>query len=129
MQHWRILLMIDYPTMGLIVKKLLLELGYSNVVDLNSGDELLPELRSSQADVLILDWELPQGGLSVLKQVRADFKLARLPVLMLLADGRREHLVEAIQAGVSAYLVKPFAAHALQQQLLRIQQSFTRAGR
>ena len=62
-------------------------------------------------------------GLDLLKAVRADDKLAKLPVLMLTAEAKREQIVEAAQAGVNGYVIKPFTAVTLKEKIDKILES------
>ena len=62
-------------------------------------------------------------GLDLLKAVRADDKLAKLPVLMLTAEAKREQIVEAAQAGVNGYVIKPFTAATLKEKIDKILES------
>jgi two-component system chemotaxis response regulator CheY len=66
-------------------------------------------------------------GLELLKQVRADPKLAGLPVLLLTAEAKRDQIVEAAQAGVNGYVIKPFTAQTLKDKLDKIMASRTAA--
>jgi two-component system, chemotaxis family, chemotaxis protein CheY len=59
-------------------------------------------------------------GLDLLKFIRADEKLKTLPVLMVTAEAKREQIVEAAQAGVSGYVIKPFTAETLKEKLDKI---------
>jgi len=59
-------------------------------------------------------------GIELLKAVRADGKLAKLPVLMVTAEAKREQIVEAAQAGVNGYVIKPFTAATLREKLDKI---------
>jgi len=59
-------------------------------------------------------------GLDLLKNVRADAKLAKLPVLLVTAEAKREQIVEAAQAGVNGYVVKPFTANTLKEKMDKI---------
>ena len=111
----------DYSTMRRIVKNLLNELGYPNVTEADDGATALPLLKSGNFDFLITDWNMPgMPGLELLKQVRADERLAKLPVLMLTAEAKREQIVEAAQAGVNGYVIKPFTAATLKEKIDRI---------
>jgi len=56
----------------------------------------------------------------LLKAVRADPKLTKMPVLMLTAEAKREQIVEAAQAGVNGYVIKPFTAVTLKEKLDKI---------
>ncbi len=117
----KFLVVDDFSTMRRIVKNLLQELGYANVQEADDGATALPMLKAGNFDFLITDWNMPQlPGLALLQAVRADPKLARLPVLMVTAEAKREQIVEAAQAGVSGYVIKPFTAQTLGEKLAKI---------
>jgi len=59
-------------------------------------------------------------GIDLLRAVRRDPELAGLPVLMVTAESKREHIVAAAEAGVDAYLVKPFTAATLSRKLEQV---------
>jgi len=123
----RFLVVDDFSTMRRIVKNLLQELGYANVQEADDGNTALPMLKNGNFDFVITDWNMPQmPGLELLKAVRADDKLKHLPVLMVTAEAKREQIVEAAQAGVSGYVIKPFTAQTLSEKLNKILQA--RAG-
>jgi two-component system chemotaxis response regulator CheY len=120
-QDMSFLVVDDFSTMRRIVKNLLHELGYANVTEADDGSTALPLLRSGNFDFLITDWNMPGvPGLELLKQVRADARLSKLPVLMLTAEAKREQIVEAAQAGVSGYVIKPFTATTLKEKIDKI---------
>jgi two-component system chemotaxis response regulator CheY len=117
----RFLVVDDYSTMRRIIKNLLQDLGYANIVEADDGKTALPVLQGGNIDFVITDWNMPlMPGLELLKQIRADAKLAKLPVLMVTAEAKREQIIEAVQAGVSGYVVKPFTAEVLKQKLEKI---------
>ena len=117
----RFLVVDDFSTMRRIVKNFLNDLGYNNVEEADDGTTALPLLRSGNVDFLITDWNMPQmQGLELLKLVRADPALAKLPVLLLTAEAKREQIVEAAQAGVNGYVVKPFTAQTLKDKIDKI---------
>jgi two-component system, chemotaxis family, chemotaxis protein CheY len=119
----KFLVVDDFSTMRRIVKNLLQELGYAKVEEADDGTTALPMLKSGDFDLLITDWNMPSmPGLELLKQVRADPKLAKMPVLMVTAEAKREQIVEAAQAGVSGYIIKPFTAQTLSEKLAKILQ-------
>jgi two-component system chemotaxis response regulator CheY len=75
-------------------------------------------LQAEPFDVLITDWNMPgMPGLDLLKAVRSDPKLAKMPVLMLTAEAKRDQIVEAAKAGVNGYVIKPFTAQVLAEKL------------
>lgn len=116
-----ILVVDDFSTMRRIIKNLLHDLGYQNVSEADDGNTALPMLRTGKFDFLITDWNMPgMPGLELLKIVRADAALAKLPVLMLTAEAKREQIIEAAQAGVSGYVIKPFTAVTLKEKIDKI---------
>jgi two-component system chemotaxis response regulator CheY len=117
----KFLVVDDFSTMRRIIKNLLHDLGYKNVSEADDGTTALPMLKSGKFDFLITDWNMPgMPGLDLLKQVRADATLAAMPVLMLTAEAKREQIVEAAQAGVNGYVIKPFTAATLKEKIDKI---------
>jgi two-component system, chemotaxis family, chemotaxis protein CheY len=117
----RFLVVDDFSTMRRIIKNLLHDLGYANVTEADDGNTALPILQQGAIDFLITDWNMPgMPGLELLKAVRADAKLKAMPVLMLTAEAKREQIVEAAQAGVNGYVIKPFTAVTLKEKLDKI---------
>ena len=120
----KFLVVDDYSTMRRIVKNLLHDLGYANVTEADDGKTALPLLQNGSFDFLITDWNMPgMPGLDLLKAVRSNDKLKKLPVLMLTAEAKREQIVEAAQAGVSGYVIKPFTAVTLKEKIDKILES------
>ena len=120
----RFLVVDDYSTMRRIIKNLLQDLGYANIAEADDGKTALPMLQTGSFDFVVTDWNMPlMPGLDLLKAIRADAKLKSLPVLMVTAEAKREQIVEAVQAGVSGYVVKPFTAEVLKQKLEKILQT------
>jgi two-component system, chemotaxis family, chemotaxis protein CheY len=117
----RFLVVDDFSTMRRIVKNFLNDLGYDNVQEADDGTTALPLLRSGNVDFLITDWNMPEmQGLELLKIVRSEPALKHLPVLLLTAEAKREQIVEAAQAGVNGYVVKPFTAQTLKEKIEKI---------
>ncbi|ABM61264.1 response regulator receiver protein [Halorhodospira halophila SL1] len=117
----KILVVDDFSTMRRIIKNLLRELGYNNVVEADDGNTALPILQKGGIQFLITDWNMPgMTGLELLKHVRADPNLKDLPTLMVTAEAKREQIMEAAQAGVNGYIVKPFTAATLREKIDKI---------
>jgi two-component system chemotaxis response regulator CheY len=117
----KFLVVDDFSTMRRIIKNLLHDLGYKNVSEADDGNTALPMLKTGKFDFLITDWNMPgMAGLDLLKNVRADSALASMPVLMLTAEAKREQIVEAAQAGVNGYVIKPFTAATLKEKIDKI---------
>ena len=117
----KILIVDDFSTMRRIVKNLLRDLGFTNTQEADDGQTALPMLQAGDFDFLVTDWNMPgMTGIDLLKAVRADDKLQSLPVLMVTAEAKREQIIEAAQAGVNGYVVKPFTAQALKEKIEKI---------
>ena len=117
----KILVVDDFSTMRRIIKNLLRDLGFNNTAEADDGQTALPILQQGGIDFLVTDWNMPgMQGIDLLKAVRADPKLASMPVLMVTAEQKREHIITAAQAGVNGYIVKPFTAATLKEKIDKI---------
>ena len=120
-KNMKFLVVDDFSTMRRIVRNLLRELGYSNVVEAEDGALGLAALRADKFDFVVSDWNMPNmDGLAMLQQIRADPALKNLPVLMVTAEAKKENIVAAAKAGANGYVVKPFTAATLDEKLNKI---------
>jgi two-component system chemotaxis response regulator CheY len=117
----KILLVDDFSTMRRIIKNLLRDLGFNNVVEADDGKTALPILQQGGIQFLVTDWNMPgMTGIDLVKLVRADPNLKSIPILMVTAEAKREQIIAAAQAGVNGYVVKPFTAAVLKEKLEKI---------
>ena len=117
----KILVVDDFSTMRRIVRNLLKELGFANVDEAEDGAVALQKLLGGGFDFVVTDWNMPNmDGLQLLQAIRSDPSLARLPVLMITAEAKKENIIAAAQAGASGYIVKPFTAATLAEKLQKI---------
>jgi two-component system, chemotaxis family, chemotaxis protein CheY len=117
----KILIVDDFSTMRRIIKNLLRDLGFTNTDEADDGTTALPMLQTGKYEFLVTDWNMPgMTGIDLLRAVRNDPKLVSLPVLMVTAESKREQIIEAAQAGVNGYVVKPFTAATLQEKIDKI---------
>lgn len=120
-KNMKILIVDDFSTMRRIVKNLLRDLGFNNTQEADDGLTALPMLKKGGFDFVVTDWNMPgMQGIDLLKHIRADAELKHLPVLMITAEAKREQIIEAAQAGVNGYIVKPFTAATLKEKLDKI---------
>lgn len=116
-----VLIVDDAAAMRRIVRGLLKELGFKNLREAENGQLALDELKKKKADFVVSDWNMPvMTGIDLLRAIRADDTLKTTPVLMVTAEAKQENIVEAVQAGVSNYIVKPFNAATLLEKLNKI---------
>jgi two-component system chemotaxis response regulator CheY len=117
----KVLVVDDMVTMRRIVKNILKQLGFGNVDEAENGQEALQKLRADTFGFVVSDWNMPvMTGIDMLRAIRADEKLKAIPVLMVTAEAQQSNLIEAVQAGVSNYIVKPFTAETMQEKLGKI---------
>ncbi len=121
----KILVVDDFPTMRRIVRTLMKQNGFNNFTEAEDGEQALRLLKTEgDYEMVVSDWNMPNmTGLELLKAVRADAKLKHLPFLMVTAEAEKENIIEAVKAGVSNYIVKPFTGQALKEKLDKIEQS------
>ena len=120
-KNMKILIVDDFSTMRRIIRNLLRDLGFNNTQEADDGATALPMLQVGDFNFVITDWNMPgMQGIDLLKAMRTDAKLAKTPVLMVTAEQKREQIVEAAQAGVNGYIVKPFTAVTLKEKLDKI---------
>lgn len=118
-----ILVVDDFATIRNVVKGLLKELDFNSdkVDQADDGDVAWEMLQKKNYHLLITDWHMPRmTGIELLRKVRADDRLAKLPVLVLTAEAKKEQIIEAAKAGASEYLLKPFNVDSLGKKLKKI---------
>jgi two-component system chemotaxis response regulator CheY len=121
----RILVVDDFQTMRRIIINLLRQLGFKNVAEASDGQRALEKVKGESFDLIISDWNMPNmTGMDFLKAVRADESLKAIPFIMVTAEGKKENVIAAVQAGVSNYVVKPFNAATLKEKMVKVIGSF-----
>ncbi|WP_123289691.1 response regulator [Desulfosoma caldarium] len=117
----KVLVVDDFATMRRIVKNILRELDFKDIVEAENGAAAVKILESQEIDLIVSDWNMPKmNGLELLKWVRANEKTKDLPFLMVTAEAQKENVVEAVKAKVSNYIVKPFTAAVMAEKLAKI---------
>lgn len=122
----KFLIVDDFATMRKIIKKVLIELGYTNVEEAEDGKPALDALEKAYGDgkpfqLVISDWNMPgMTGIDLLKACKADAKFKAIPFMLVTAESEQKNIVEAAKAGVSDYVVKPFNAATLKGKLEKV---------
>lgn len=120
-KNMRVLIVDDFSTMRRIIKNIMRQLGYNNIVEADDGTTAWETLNKDKIDFIISDWNMPKmSGIELLRKVRASEEFADLPFLMVTAEAQQENIIEAVQAKVSNYIVKPFTAETLGQKIDKI---------
>jgi len=119
----RILVVDDMMTMRKLVRKALTELGFSNIMEAPDGEQAWAKINDTVAinspfQLIICDWNMPNmKGIDLLKKVRASSAMKAVPFILLTAESEKDQVVEAMAAGVSEYLLKPFTKDTLGEKL------------
>jgi two-component system chemotaxis response regulator CheY len=113
----KFLVVDDSPTMRRIVCNALQEIGYSEMTEAEDGQDALEKI-DEDIDFLITDWNMPNmNGLDLAKNIRGNAQLAGLPILMVTTRGMKEDVVQAMEAEINNYVVKPFTPNVLQEKI------------
>jgi two-component system chemotaxis response regulator CheY len=119
----KILVIDDMLTMRKLVKKSLNGIGFNNVSEATDGDHAWNEIQTAVKNaapfsLIISDWNMPKmTGIDLLKKVRAFGPTKSVPFILLTAEFDRDQVVEAIKAGLSGYITKPFSMAILSEKL------------
>ena len=112
----RVLLADDSSTMRKIILRSLNAVGIPSATEASDGDEAVSMFKPGEFDLVLTDWNMPgKNGLEVVTEIRKMD--ANVPIIMVTTEAEKARVLEAIQAGVSDYLVKPFTADTLREKL------------
>jgi len=117
----KVLVVDDFQTIRNIMKSILKKLGLTNIVEADNGSSALNVLQNHKIDLVFADCNMPgMSGIELLKAVRADENLKHIPFIMVTAEAQKARILEAIKAGVSAYVIKPFTIDIIKDRLSKI---------
>lgn len=117
----KILIVDDFATMRRILKNILKKIGFTHIIEAEDGSNALKVLEKEKVDLVISDWNMPKmSGIEFLKAVRSNTAFKDLPFLMVTAEAQKQNIIEAVQAGVSNYVVKPFTEEVITEKLVKI---------
>lgn len=117
----KILIVDDFSTMRKIIRNILTQLGFKNILEADDGTTALEILSKEKVDLVISDWNMPKmSGLELLKTVRSNEAIKDLPFIMVTAEAQKENILEAIKYKVNQYIVKPFTPETLKEKLEKV---------
>jgi two-component system chemotaxis response regulator CheY len=120
-KNMSILVVDDLGSMRMQIRDLLWQMGFQNILEARDGNQAMALLERNRVDFIISDWNMPESdGMELLRHVRSHEVYEKLPFLMLTALSERENVIEAVQAKVSNYLVKPFTPESLEMKMRAI---------
>ena len=116
-----VLIVDDFATMRRILKNILRQIGFGNISEAGDGKSALKELKKEKFDLILCDWNMPEmSGLELLTTIRSDDELKNIPFIMVTAEAQKDNIIEAVKAGVSNYIVKPFTAETMGEKLKKV---------
>jgi len=114
----KILIIDDFATLRMSLRSILEQLGYSEIDEAEEGQEAIGKLKEKDYDLIISDIDMPlMNGFELLNHIKKDDNLKNIPIIFITAEAEREKIVEAIKAGLDAYITKPFSISTLQQKI------------
>lgn len=116
----RILVVDDMMTMRKLVSKCLKDIGFTNISEAADGSIAWQDIMTTDNPygLIVSDWNMPNcTGLDLLKRVRVSERHKTLPFVLVTAESEQHQIVEAVKAGVSSYVIKPFTSAALKEKL------------
>jgi two-component system chemotaxis response regulator CheY len=116
--NMKVLIVDDFATMRKIVRNVLKQIGFANMVEADNGKNALKILKKENIDLILCDWNMPEmPGIDLLKAIKSDDELKNIPFVMVTAEAQKDNILEAVKAGVSSYIVKPFTAETVSEKL------------
>lgn len=115
MEKLKLLVVDDATFIRDLVKKSIRQ-KYPNisVAEAVDGRKAQVLMGKSQFDMILCDWEMPEmDGEQLLQWVRAQPQHEKTPFIMVTSRGEKDHVLQALQSGVSEYLTKPFTNEQL----------------
>ncbi|MBT4267319.1 MAG: response regulator [Deltaproteobacteria bacterium] len=117
----RILVVDDSIGIRLAAKKVFQNLGFMQVSVADDGTTALEELKKEPFELVVADWNMPKmSGIDLLKAMRAEKSLENIPFLLVTGDDNQDNIMEAIKAGISNFMTKPYDAKVLSEKIERI---------
>ena len=114
----KILIVDDFATMRKILKNVLTQIGFKNIMEAEDGEAALKALKKDKYDLVLCDWSMPEmPGIELLGKIRSDNDLKEVPFIMVTAETNKDKILEAVKAGVSNYIVKPFTTETVDEKL------------
>jgi len=116
-----VLVVDDFSTMRRIVKNMLRQLNYNNILEADDGSTAVSILQSKKVDLIISDWNMPKmTGIELLRYVRQTESIKDTPFILVTAEAQQDNIIEAAKAKVSNYIVKPFTAETLSEKIEKV---------
>ena len=120
-KNLRILVVDDHALTRAMVQSILKGSGFVDVIHADNGEHAIARLNEQIVDLVVCDWNMPSvSGIDVLRFLRKNDDYKHIPFIMLTAEAYRKNVKEAMDAGVTDYVVKPFTPEILIDKVLEV---------
>ena len=117
----KVLVVDNSPSMRRATRGVFRQIGFKNIIWAGDGSEALEKLGKEKAGLIVSDWDMPKmNGLELLKAVRSDEGLKDIPFIMITAEVGKENVLEAVKAGVSGYITRPFTLETVSRKVKKL---------
>lgn len=116
----KILIVDDSAVMRRIHRNTLLENGIdeSSLLEAKDGEEALKIAIEQEITLFLVDWNMPKlNGVNFVREIRGFSKYSKTPMIMITSEAAKYNVIEAIQAGVTNYVVKPIQGNVLWEKI------------
>jgi len=114
----KVLVVDDFTPMRRIIKQALRQIGFTKIIEAEDGSEALRELNREDIGLILSDWNMPKmTGMDLLREARSHETFRAIPFIMLTAVEEKRKVLEAVKAGVSNYIIKPFTREVLEEKI------------
>lgn len=111
----------DQQIMRVMVRNVLMNYGFSNVVGVDNGYAAIEYLSSPDGRkirLVVCDFHMPvMNGLEFLRELRRSPIFGMIPCLMVSDEARRDRIIETLASGANSYVIKPFSTETLYRHL------------
>ncbi|MBF0362113.1 MAG: response regulator [Oligoflexia bacterium] len=124
--NMKLLVVDDMSTMRKIIKNMLSQLGFKNIIEADDGRKALEIIDSAHKigdpiEFILSDWNMPDlNGLDFLKILKQSEAHKNIPFLMITAEAEQGNVMIAVKSGVDNFIVKPFSAQVLKEKIEKI---------
>lgn len=114
----RAMVVDDSKAMRTILKRLLGECGYTDILEAGNGREGLEAMQSGAPELALVDWNMPEmSGIEFVAAVRANQEWNNVILMMITTETSIDKIQEALATGADEYVMKPFTKEVLLEKL------------
>lgn len=114
----KVLVADDFRTLRELMRGCLVQLGYKDITTAGDGAEAINLINNYKFDIILCDWHMPKAlGIDVLRAARNSETCKDTIFILATTESEQGSVLQAVEAGVSNYIVKPFTVETLQSKI------------